>query len=162
MKTLLVFHLAGQFAAFPLEDVVRIVPMAELARPPGLPSMLEGFINLAGVAVPVLRLDRLLRLPAHATGLYSMLIVLKGASAGRVAILVDRVSEILMVPESSILPVAGEHSFNGCAKAAVPRREDMIPLLSPAQILMRQEREFLSEFQAIAQQRLQDWESQSQ
>ena len=32
--------------------------MAELATPPGLPAALEGVLNLAGVAIPVLRLDR--------------------------------------------------------------------------------------------------------
>jgi purine-binding chemotaxis protein CheW len=75
---LLVFHLGGALAALPLENVERILPMAELAHPPGLPSMLEGFLNLAGIVVPVLRLDRLLQLPVQPPGLYSMLILLKG------------------------------------------------------------------------------------
>jgi chemotaxis signal transduction protein len=50
-----VFHLSGQLAAIRLENVDRIAPMAQLARPPGLPSPLEGILNLAGTAMPVLR-----------------------------------------------------------------------------------------------------------
>src|SRR5690349_6005793 len=89
---LLVFQLADRLAAFPIGDVERIAPMAELACPPGLPSALEGVLNLAGAAVPVLRLDRLFRLPAQRVGLYSMLIVLRAAGGGdRIAILVKRV-----------------------------------------------------------------------
>src|SRR5713226_3579615 len=150
------FHLAGQLAAIPLENVDRIAPMAQLARPPGLPAPLEGILNLAGTAVPVLRLDRLLALPEQPPGLYSMLIVLKGVSNGRIAILVDRVSEILPLPGSAFLPVAN-HSFNACAEAAVTVRGEIVHVLSPASILLEQEREALSEYQAIAQRRLQDW-----
>ena len=134
--------------------------MAQLARPPGLPSMLEGILNLAGTAAPVVRLDRLLQQPVRPPGLYSMLIVLKGASAGRVALLVDRVSEILSVPESALLPIGDEDSFNACAESTVSVRGEIIHLLSPARILLDKEREALSEFQAMAQQRLRDWAPQ--
>jgi purine-binding chemotaxis protein CheW len=161
-RALLVFHLADQIAAVPLENVERIVPMAQLAHPPGLPSPLEGILNLAGIAVPVLRLERLLQLPVQRPGLYSMLILLKGASEGGVALLVDRVSEVLTVAESALIPVGKQHSFNGCAEAAVPVRDDIIPLLSTAQILLRKERESLAEFQALAQLRLQEWEREGE
>ena len=161
-RVLLVFHLAGQLGALPVENVERVVPMAELGRPPGLPSPLEGILNLAGTAVPVLRLDHLLQLPEQRPGLYSMLILLKGVCDGRIAMLVDRVSEILSIPESLLLPVGEEHSFNGCAEAAVPVRGQVAHLLSPTRILLKNERESLSEFQAIAQRRLQDWEPEKQ
>jgi purine-binding chemotaxis protein CheW len=157
-RALLVFHLADQIAAVPLENVERIVPMAQLARPPGLPSPLEGILNLAGIAVPVLRLDRLLQLGVQRPGLYSMLILLKGASEGRVALLVDRVSDVLTVAEAALLPVGEQHSFNGCAEALAPVRDDIVPLLSCTQILLQKERESLAEFQVLAQLRLQEWD----
>ena len=156
-RSLLVFRLAGQLAALPLESVERIAPMAQLSRPPGLPYVLEGILNLAGRAVPVLRLDRLLELPEQPLGLYSMLILLKGVSNGRIAILVDQVSEILPLPESAFLPVGKDHSFNACAEAAVSVRGEIVNVLSPARILIEKEREALSAFQAMAQRRLQDW-----
>jgi purine-binding chemotaxis protein CheW len=160
-RGLLVFQLAVQTAALPLENVQRIVPMAQLAHPPGLPSLLEGILNLAGAAVPVLRLDRLLHLTSQRLGLYSALIVVSGVSDGRIAILVDRVSEILTVPESALLPIGEDDSFNACAEAAVSVRGQMVYLLSPTRLLLEKERETLSQFQSIAQQRLQDWEPQA-
>jgi purine-binding chemotaxis protein CheW len=150
--------MAGQAAALPLENIERIAPMAQLARPPALPSSLEGILNLGGVAVPVLRLDRLLQLPAQPPGLYSMLIVLKGISEGRMALLVDRVSEIVSVPETALLPVGKDASFNACAEAAAHVQGEIVHILSPSRILLEKERETLSEFQATAQQRLGQWQ----
>ncbi len=102
-RVLLIFQLSDRLAAVRLEDVERITPMAELATPPGLPAALEGVLNLAGAAIPVLRLDRLFGLPAQQVSLYSMLIILKASSReGSLALLVDRVSEVLPVPEKEL------------------------------------------------------------
>jgi purine-binding chemotaxis protein CheW len=161
-RALLVFDLAGQIAALPLESVERVMHMAQLGRPPGLPSPLEGILNLAGKAVPVMHLERLLQLPDRTPGLYSMLIVLRQGPHGEVAIRVDRVNEILSVPESALLPVAGEHSFNAFADATVSVRGQVVHLLSPQRMLLESERESLSAFQALAQRRLQEWELTSQ
>jgi purine-binding chemotaxis protein CheW len=157
-RLLLVFHLADQLAALPLANVERVTPLAELSRPPGLPSSLEGILNLPGRAVPVWRLDRLLGLPEQRPGLYSMLILVKDVSNGRSAMLVDRVSEILSVSEAMLLPVGKGETFNGCAEATVAARGRMIHLLSPERILMREESEALAEFQATAQCRIREWE----
>jgi purine-binding chemotaxis protein CheW len=160
-RVLLVFHVGDQAAAFPLGNVQRIAPMAHLARPPGLPSVLEGFLNLTGVAVPVLRLDRLFQLPLQSPGLYSALIVVNGVSdSGPLALLVDRVSEVLTIQESSLLPVGQGESFNACAEGVLPMRGQMIHLLSPARLLLEKEREVLSRFQIMAGQRLRNWETQ--
>ena len=161
-RVLLVFHLAGHLAAIPLAEVESIAPMAHLARPPGLPSPLEGILNLEGRAVPVWRLDRLLQLPEKPPGLYSMLILLKGISDCRTAMLVDRVSEILSVPGSALLPVEAKDSFNACAEAEVSDKGRTIHLLAPARILLQREREALREFQTMAQRRLQNWEPANQ
>jgi purine-binding chemotaxis protein CheW len=147
--------------AIPFESVQRIAPMAQLARPPGMPSMLEGILNLTGSALPVLRLDRLFHLPLQPLGLHSALIIVSGVSDGRIAILVDRVSEILTVPENGLLPVSDDNSFNGCAEALAPLRGQMIHVLSLKRLLLKKEREALSGFQAMAQRRLLDWESEA-
>jgi len=158
-RVLLIFQLAGRLAAFPVEDVERIVPMAELVCPPGLPSALEGILNLAGAAIPVLRLDRLFGLAAQQVGLYSMLIVLRAHRETRMAVLADRVHEIASAPRSAFLPVSHEDSLNACAEAAVAAGDQVVPLLSPARILLAKEREALSEFEAMARQRLENWEA---
>src|SRR4029077_2630145 len=74
--TLLVFHLAGQAYGLPLRSVQEVVPMTVLSRPPTLPVVLAGFLNLGGSAVPVLHLNRLLGVADFAVGLHTPLLVL--------------------------------------------------------------------------------------
>jgi purine-binding chemotaxis protein CheW len=158
-RDLLVFSAGGQIAALSFDNVERIVPMAQLTRPPGLPSPVEGILNLGGTAVPVLRLDRLLRLPAQPIGLYSMLIVIRNVAEGRFALLVERTSEAITVSRGALLPVDRHDSFNACAEASFLLRGQTIPLLSPQRILLEKETQALSEFQALAQQRIEEWEA---
>ena len=157
-RVLMTFHLADTVAALPVEHVEIVAPMAQLARPPGLPWPLEGILNLAGKAVPVLRLGWLLQLPVRDPGLYSMLVVLKGLPDARLALLVDRVIEVLTIPASALLPVARDESFHACSEAAVLVRGQIVHLLSPSQILLEKELEIISEFRATEQRRLESWE----
>jgi purine-binding chemotaxis protein CheW len=133
--------------------------MAELARPPGLPPALEGVLNLGGVAVPVLRLDRLFGLPPQRPGLYSMLIVLRPRGEGRIAILADRVSEILSVPNGGLRPINQDDAFNGCAAAIATIRHEAVHLLSPDRIILANERLVIAQFQAMEQERLEKWKA---
>lgn len=163
---LLVFEVSGQVAALPVDHVEGIIPIARLARPPGLPFALEGVLNLRGAAVPVLRLDRLFGLPLREPGLYSMVIVFKKETISekhrvQAAILVDRVTEVLS-PREALLPVREGHSFNGCTQAAVSVSGQLAAILSPQRLLVELETRRLAEFQAIAQQRLQRWEANLQ
>src|SRR5687768_5370192 len=89
-RALMVFHLAGQAYGIRLSEVQEIVPLGLLSQPPGLPSMLAGFLNLGGTAIPVVRLDRLFDLPELTPGLYTPLIVLRNPDY-RVALIVERV-----------------------------------------------------------------------
>jgi purine-binding chemotaxis protein CheW len=157
-RTFIVFRLEDRLAAFPSEAVERITPVAELLLPPGLPAALEGVLNLAGLAVPVLRLEKLFRLRVPEIGLYSMLIVLRLAGSDRLAVLVDRVTEILQVPENSPRPLDRDDFFNGCAEAMVSSGGDAIYVLSSSRIVLAKERDMLAEFRDMAQHRLQEWE----
>ena len=112
--------------------------MAELARPPGLPAVLEGLLNVSGVAIPVLRLDRLLQLPSQQIGLYSALLIVRDAGI-RWSILVDEVRGLATVPVGALLPLAREDSFNGTAEAALRWSDQIVPLLTPARVLRAKE-----------------------
>jgi len=156
-RVILLFSVGGQAVALPLESVERIVPMAQLTCPPGLPSALEGILNLGATAVPVLRLDRLLGLPVRDVGLYSMLIILKGFIGARFALLVERSSEVLSISFGDLLPLDREDSFNACAEASFLLRGETVPLLSAQRILMEKETRALAELQALAQHRIEEW-----
>src|ERR1700722_7613781 len=156
-RVLLVFSVGKQLAALPLENVQRIAPMAQLARPPGLPSPLEGILNLRGPAVPVLRRARLLRLPVQETGLYSMLIVLKGHVDGAFALLVERTSEVRSVPLGDFLPVDRADSLNACAEASFVLRGECVTLLSPRRLLLEKETQADGELGKLARRRIEEW-----
>jgi purine-binding chemotaxis protein CheW len=159
-RALVVFHFGGKLGALPLESVEKVAPMAELARPPGLPAALEGILNLGGAAVPVLRLDRLLQLPERPPALYSMLVVLKSGPNGQVALLVDRVNEILYLPDDALLPVGEQDCFNACVEGTIRMRGKVVHVLSTTRILLEREYESLSAFQTIERLRLEDWKSE--
>jgi len=155
----LVFTLPGKTAALPVETVEQIVPMAELLRPPALPHALEGVLNLAGEAVPILRLDRIFGLQNQIPGLYSALLILRIATGRRIGILADRVNEMASVPAGDWVPLDPQDSFNGCAEAAFRMGNTVVHVLSPEHLLAAKEREALAQFQQIAERRLKDWEA---
>jgi purine-binding chemotaxis protein CheW len=165
-RALLVFQIAGHTLALPLENVVRVVPMAQLAQPPGLPPVVEGILNLEGSAIPVLRLDRLLQLPPSSYRLYSMLILLKGLFDGPMAILVDRVNEVVSLPTSSLLDIAAQDSPHdwdkGCAEAAFLLNGQLGHLLSPSRVLLARERASMSALLNAERLRLLEWEPRPQ
>ena len=128
--------------------------------PPGLPSALEGVLDLEGTAIPVLRLDRLFRLPAQRVALYSMLIVLRIPEGQRIAVLVDRTIGVVTAPEGELRSIGDEDSFNGCSRQTATIGDRILHILSPVRILLTRERETLLEFRAMAQQRLGEWRTE--
>jgi purine-binding chemotaxis protein CheW len=152
---LLIFHSAGRVFALPVSAVQELVPMALLASPPGLPAVLAGFLNLRGVAVPIVRLDRLFGLPECDPGLYSALIILQEVATG---LLVDGIQEVASLDDRSYLPLRKTQLFNDCAEAELEVHGAQVYLLSPEHLLLEQERQSLAEFQAVAQQRLHELE----
>jgi purine-binding chemotaxis protein CheW len=155
---LLIFSLRGHGFALPAEGVQEIVPMSLLSQPPGLPSILEGFLNLRGAAVSVLRLDRLFGLPEQTPGLYTPLVVLRDPDV-RLALMVEEVSEVLSLSEEALLPVQEADVFNGCVEAEAALNGRVVHLLSPGRLLLEGERRRIAEFQAVAQRRLREVEA---
>ena len=134
--------------------------MASLARAPGLPSIIEGFLNLRGVATPVVRLDRLFGLPGHPAGLYTPLIILRGRP-DPVALLAERVDNVVLAAESALKPVLAGHCLNDCTEAEIwlEAKSRPIHLLSCERLLLEQEQSRVAELRAVAQQHLQELES---
>ena len=141
----------------PLETVAEIVPMAALVRPPNKPALIEGLLNLAGTAVPVLRLDRLFGLAEQEAGLYTPLLVVR-SKAGLVALWVDHVAEVLATSESPVLPVEPGCTFNGCVDAVLGAAACPIHVLAIERILLEKERHCMAEFQVREQKRLDELE----
>lgn len=157
----------GARLALRREAVRELLPLPRLWTPPGLPRLLAGFLNLGGEAVAVLRLSRLLEpeaaLPAEddaATGIYRHLILL-GDGQERLALLVDRVLDVVRVPRESLQPLPAEQSLNGCAEAEVSLPDGFARLLAPERLLMERERATLAELEGQARRRLEEWAARS-
>ena len=151
-QNLLIFHLSGLDCALPLEAVREIVPMAMLSSPPGLPTGLEGFLDLRGTAIPIVRLDRLFDLPQQRPGLHTPMIVLRG-DGKPIGILVDSVRGIVAVVAARLLDLPKSGTFQGCAKASLELDGDLIHLLSPDALLEANEVRLLAEYSVMAQTR---------
>ena len=158
LSGVIAFRLCGQGFGLPVDRVREVVPIAWLDRPPHLPSLVQGILNLGGQAVPVLRLDRLLGLGDGAFGLDASILVMRpgdGASAP-LGLLVEHVDAVRPAEAFSPMGMAPEQSFNGCLADALERDGQVVHLLSWERLLLAQERERLNEFQAMAQARLAD------
>jgi len=118
-----------------------------------MPSLIEGFLNLSGTAIPVLRLDRLFGLPEQPIELYTPLIVLRG-TAVPAAILVYGIDDVITFSASAFAPLNGGHSFNGCAESVVNLGDRSVHVLSMSRLILEQERLCLQQCQAAEQQRI--------
>lgn len=154
-KQLCLFRLATERFALPLDSVDEIVPMAALSRPPSMPSILEGILNLGGVGVPVLRTARLLGLPPSALGLYTPLIVVSDGQS-RIALLVDEILGIQSVSGTSRARLEPASSFNGCVDGSLTVGGNAFHQLSLARLLLERERRAVAEFQGVEALRLRE------
>jgi chemotaxis signal transduction protein len=152
-RDLLVFDISGKFCGLPVEDLLEIVPMSSLSRPPSMPCILEGFLNLRGTAVPVVSLSRMFRLQERPLELYTPIIVVRERDYP-LAFLVDRITQILSLSVEDAVSLRKDHSFNDCAEAQVSTTEHVVHILSPERLLIEKQKQCLNEFQAMEQQRV--------
>jgi purine-binding chemotaxis protein CheW len=146
--TVLIFQVGENACAIRIDAVQELVPMCMLSRAPGQPPLVEGFLNLRGTAVPVLRMNRLFDLPAAPPGLHSPLIVLRG-NPFPTALLVDRVSDVVRAQQ--LAPVGGNVTFNDCAEAEFTYQGGPVYLVSAGRLLLEGERQRVAELQGLAQ-----------
>lgn len=148
-----VCHLGDRECALPASDVSEFVALPALTRPPGLPPMLAGFLNLGGTAIPVIRLDHLFDLPEKRPDAYTPVIVLKTKAPGT-ALLVDRISGIVTAAPDSMLAVQESQTFNNCAVGEIIVDGKAVSVLSVERLLLEKEQQSIAEFQAMEQKRL--------
>ena len=154
----LLVAIAGTDCALPRGAVREILPLPRLWRPPGAPGALAGFLNLAGSAVPVVDLAVLFGLGRPVTGrqaLYRHLILLKSESP--LALLVDRVADVVRVEPDQVRPVADGATLNGCVAAEIRVAERLVHGLAVDRILLAEERDRLAAQTRDAQARLAEW-----
>ncbi len=113
------------------EYVLDVMRIRSIVRPlkitpvPHAPTFLEGMIELRGTVIPVVDMRRRLGAEVRPTGPKARMLVVS-VSGREVALLVDRVEEVMRIPRSAIQPApallvrGSEHFFLGVCDAGVP------------------------------------------
>lgn len=152
----LLFQSSRLNLALRLEDVLEVVPMAALFSPPGTPTGIAGFLNLRGLAIAILRLDLLFKLPDQEPGLHTPLIIMRG-TPGPVGILAESVRQVLSSAGNAWLPRDARGAFQDCASFAIDGR--VTHLLEPNNVLQKHERDLVEQVRLLAQARLKHLEA---
>lgn len=103
MRSLVAFKINTEEFAVDIGSVQEINRAVEVTRIPNSPPHVQGVMNLRGKIIPVVDLRRLLGFQARTSDKQSRIIVIDigGVVAG---FLVDSVSEVVQLPESSVEP----------------------------------------------------------
>ncbi|MGC4073098.1 MAG: chemotaxis protein CheW [Nibricoccus sp.] len=124
MKTphqLCTFHVAGLFLGLDVLTVQEVLRSRELALIPLAPANVEGLLNLRGQIVTAIDLRRRLGFAPRAENESPMIMIVRDAD-GCVALLVDRVGDVIEVEDSTFepapdtLPAAMRHLLLGIHK----------------------------------------------
>lgn len=151
-----VFEVSGYSCGLPMEQVREIVPMCDLARPPGLPPLLEGFLNLRGEITPVLRMERLFGLSPIILRRHTQIIVLHGETP--LALLADEVRNVVSLGPDELLPASDDSVFNDCVEGVLFTARAPVHVLRVDRLLLAQEKRRISEHQEIEHRRLMELE----
>jgi chemotaxis signal transduction protein len=152
-RQLLIFRCAGHSCAIAVEEIQEISHIAQTFAVPGQPSALFGFLNLRGVAIPVVALTRLFGAGNPISDLYAPLIVVRTGNK-TLALLADDVDEVFEVDPEDLRPIGEDASFNHCAKAQFTWNDQSVAVLETERLLLAKERECVAELEAEAQRRL--------
>lgn len=152
------FRLGSEWLAVDASAVREIAPMARLSTPGGLPSVLAGFLNLAGRPIPVIRLHRLFDLLEPVYGLYAQILILRDGDGDSVGWIVDRVVHIVDARDIEIMAVPENECFKDCTKGVFTFSGANVSIIDPQCVLLEKERRCIAEFRNMEEARLRDLE----
>jgi purine-binding chemotaxis protein CheW len=148
-RIFLVFRLGADEFGLPVEavDEVGEVP-APITRLPKTPKFLEGVVNLRGEVLPVIDQRRRFDLPADEAERRRLVVV--RTARHRAALIVDGLSDVLRVPESSVEPPPElTEQIARLVRGVInlEQSQRIVLVLDPAELLTPAERGRLDAFQ---------------
>ena len=155
MRTLVTIRCGDRLCALDRAAVREVTPVPELSRPPSLPSSVEGLMNLAGEAIVVIDLARLLGVTpdSEVDPLYRHVIVL-GQEDNLTALLVDRVEDVRRIEDNAVTPADEKTSVNDCVVGQVDINGATAHLLDVGRIFLAAERTRFADIRRSEQARL--------
>ena len=148
----LTFRVGELQAGIRADQVQEIVPIAATAKLPGQPSILEGFLNLRGDILPVVRVAALFDVPCS-IGDYSPVIIVRIHGA-RLGLLAEAVESVVTVNSSDLRPVPSNFALNGCAESAFTDEQHDCILIDCDRLLLVEETRRIAELRNRIDRRL--------
>ena len=130
---LVIFVVEEQHYALPLSSVERIVRAVEITELPTSSRSMLGVINVEGRIVPVINSRKIFGKPDREMELRDLFVIVTG-SGKSVALVVDEVKPVLVVPEEKIVP-SEDFNSNGYVKGITGDKNWMIIVLAVEQVL---------------------------
>lgn len=139
------FQLEGSCFGVPIEQVLRIEKFRPATRVPNAPPFLEGVTNVHGDIIPVLDLQKRLKVGPGVPHQEKARIIIVEAAGQKVGMIVDDVTGIERLPLAAIEPPPSMIAdINGVFLAGIVHREEkMLILLDLARVLTLSELEEL-------------------
>lgn len=103
-RQLCTFHVGSLLLGLDVLSIQEVIRSPQLARVPLAPATIEGLLNLRGQILTALDLRRLLGLSAAANRPASPMLMILRLQQGQVALLVDRVGDVIEVGEDTFEP----------------------------------------------------------
>ncbi len=131
---LLTFKLDEQVYALDISNVVQVVRMVALTRPPKAPLYVQGMFNLRGKVIPVIDIRKRCGLPDKPTDIYTQLVIAQ-SGGHTLALTVDVVTEVLTMPAANIEPPDQIGSDMEYLQAVGKQGNHLILILDPRTLL---------------------------
>ncbi len=100
---LVIFELSAEVYGVDVAQVRSIIPIQEISVVPGASAFVEGVINLRGDIVPVVDLRTRFSLPLAEAGKKSVIVIVE-VNDLLVGLIVDKVREVVKIPETAVEP----------------------------------------------------------
>lgn len=143
MGTYLQFRIGGEAFACSLVDIREIIHPPRLIRPANAPSVLDGFADIGGSLVAVLRLDRLFGIEYRVPVLYRHILRLKD-NRSCIGLLVDRAEAVTTAGDEDRRPASDDLPFSSGITGALATGNGLVHELSLPAVLSDAEQQFLA------------------
>ena len=103
-RQLVVLHLGDEIYGVDIACIHTVITPQPITPVPSVPAYVQGVMNLRGRILPVIDLRRRLGLPPGDGATRSARIIIVDAAGLTAGLIVDEVSEVLRLPDSSVEP----------------------------------------------------------
>lgn len=155
VTAIVIFRLGDVRCALEREAVAEVAPIPELARPPGIPASVAGFLNWRGEAVAVIDAAILFGVPADSAidSLYRHVVIVE-SDEDHIGLLVDRAEDVRRLESHLVLEASQGQTLNDCVIGKIVIDDADVHILAPDRILLAAERARIADLRKAEQARL--------